>query len=291
MGGLVAKRFILDDLKRNTDSKIKLYISLATPHLGSLIANFAAYLITNSQAADLQALSESSTEMNNEWIQNKHLPKRFYAQGLYDTVVTQQSAIALDKDSQNVIYCDDDHFSIIIPKYKNVLVDALIIELNNFLKDQNIQNIENLDKFSDDGQYDEEVFVLKLMMAHLHATLQTSSKLAFYNAEFTLRKLSSLGVNLNSLEPLYTKIQELYYIEFGKLIAGIHKNSAELFTAVHEKIKEEDKKDLRSIYDSLQSLHKFGMLHQLAGTEDSIWWDKEHNAESFEIFKKSLGKE
>lgn len=290
MGGLIAKRFILDDLKENTDSKVKLYMSLATPHQGSIIANFGKKLIKNVQTKDLAALSESITAMNNEWVQNKNLPKRIYGQGLYDQIVSKESSIALDSDIQKVIYSDDDHFSIIVPETKNVIVDALILELNDFLKQQQIQSIENHEKFSDEGQYDEEIFVLKLIMADIHSSLLSSSKMAFYNAEFTLRKLSSLGVDLKTLEPLYTKIQELYFIEFGELINGVHKNPNELLTAVHKKIREEDIKYLISLHQPLQSLQKFGMLQQLAGNDNSIWWDKTHDENSFELFKKALNK-
>jgi hypothetical protein len=290
MGGLVAKRFLLDDLKKNTDSKVKLYVSLATPHSGSLIANFGKSLINNVQTKDLAALSESITAMNNEWVQNKNLPKRIYGQGMYDMIVPKESSIALDSDSQKIIYSDDTHSSIITPTEKNVIVDALLYELNDFLKEQQIQSIENHEKFNDEGQYDEEIFVLKLIMADIHSSLLSSSKIAFYNAEFTLRKLNSLGVDLNTLEPLYTKIQELYFIEFGELINGTLKDSNELLTAVHKKIREEDKKHLISLHNPLQSLQKFGMLQQLAGKETSIWWDKTHNQNNFEKFKKALNK-
>lgn len=290
MGGLVAKRFILDDLKKNTDSKVKLYVSLATPHSGSIIANYGKLLIKNVQTKDLAALSDSISTMNNEWVQNKNLPTRIYGQGAYDKIVSKESSIALDADSQKVIYSDDDHFSIIVPETKNIIVDALIFELKDFLKQQQIQSIESHEKFSDEGQYDEEIFVLKLIMADIHSTLLSSSKLAFYNAEFTLRKLSSLGVDINTLEPLYTKIQVLYFIEFGELINGTHKNPNELLTAVHKKIREDDKKDLISMHPALKSLQKFGMLQQLAGNDNSIWWDKTHDENNFEEFKKALNK-
>ena len=290
MGGLIAKRYILDDLKKTTDSRVKLYISLATPHSGSIIANFGEKLIKNVQITDLAALGISITQMNNEWVQNKNLPKRLYAQGSYDKIVSPESAIALDADSQKVIYCDDDHFSIITPKIKNVLIDALLAELKIFLKEIKIQNIENHYKFSDDGQYDEEIFVIKIMMAHIQATLLRSGKMAFYNAEFTIRKLSSLGIDLKTLEPTYAKIQELYYIEFGKFINGTHNSPNEFFTAVHERIVEDDKTHLHTLYEPLQSLQKFGMLHQLADIDDSIWWDKNHNKENFDLFKLKLGK-
>lgn len=290
MGGLVAKRFLLDDLKKNTDSKVKLYVSLATPHSGSIIANYGKSLINNVQKNDLAVLSETITTMNNEWVQNKNLPKRIYGQGLYDKIVSKESSIALDADSQSVIYSDDDHFSIIVPKEKNVIVDALILELNNFLKSQQMQSIENHEKFNDEGQYDEEIFVLKLIMADIHSTLLSSSKRAFYNAEFTLRKLRSLGVDINTLEPLYTKIQELYFIEFGNMIKGSHKSPNELLTAVHKKIIEEDKKHLTSLYEPLQSIQKFGMLHQIADKDNDIWWDQKHDKDSFEEFKNALEK-
>lgn len=291
MGGLIAKRFILDDLKKNTDSKVKLYVSLATPHSGSIISNFGKLISKNVQTKDLAALSETISTLNNEWVQNKNLPRRIYGQGAYDKIVSKESSIALDADSQKVIYSDDDHFSIIVPETKNVIVDALILELNNFLKNQKIQSIENHEKFNDQGQYDEEIFVLKLIMADIHSTLLSSSKMAFYNAEFTLRKLKSLGVDINTLEPLYTKIQELYFIEFGEMIKGSHKNPNELLTAVHKKILEEDKKHLTSLYQPLQSIQKFGMLHQLADKDNTIWWDKKHDEISFEEFKKALNRE
>lgn len=285
MGGLVAKRFILDDIKKNSDSRVKLYVSLATPHSGSIIANFGKLLINNVQLNDLSSLSESINVMNSEWVQNKNLPNRIYGQGLYDEIVTKESSIALDSDIQKIIYSDDDHSSIIVPTFRNVIVDALILELNKFLKEQKLQEIKNHDPFFDNGQYDEEIFVLKLFMSDIHETLLNNSKKAFFEAEYVIRKLYSLGENINLLEPLYSKIKELYVIEFGELLAGNHKNSNALLTAVHKKILEEDKKHLISLYSPLQSLQKFGMMQQLADKDEDIWWAKEHNIKTFEEFK------
>lgn len=285
MGGLVAKRFILDDLKKNTDSKVKLYVSLATPHSGSIIANFGKLLINNVQTKDLSALSESISSMNNEWVQNKNLPKRIYGQGAYDKIVSKESSIALDADSQKVIYSDDDHFSIIAPTSRNVIVDALVLELNEFLKEQRVQEIQNHEPFTDSGQYDEEIFVLKLFMADIHNTLLNNSKKAFFEAEYVIKKLYSLGENIKLLAPLYDRIKELYIIEFGKLLAGKHSNSDALLTAIYEKILEEDKKHLVTFYSPLQSLQKFGMMQQLADKNEDIWWAKEHNIKTFEEFK------
>jgi len=47
MGGLIAKKLILEDLKASTTSKIKLYISLATPHSGSNFAILGKAILGN----------------------------------------------------------------------------------------------------------------------------------------------------------------------------------------------------------------------------------------------------
>lgn len=291
MGGLVAKRYILDDIQKNSDSKVKLYVSLATPHLGSIVANFGKTIISNVQVDDLSALSENITLMNHEWIQNKNLPKRIYGQGLYDTIVTKESSVALDADKQKVIYSDDDHFSIILPENKNVIVNALILELNRFLKEQRIQEINNHETFTDSGQYNEEIFVLKLFMADVHETLLNNSKKAFFEADYVIRQLYSLGEDVKLLKPLYDKIRELYIIEFGELLAGKYSNSDALLTGIYRRILEEDKKHLVTLYSPLQSLQKFGMMHQLADKEKDIWWAKEHNLKTFEEFKNTYKNE
>ena len=46
-------------------------------------------------------------------------------------------------------------------------------------------------KFHDMGQYDKEIFVLKLVMAGVHEKLVGSSKETFYNAEYITKYLLS----------------------------------------------------------------------------------------------------
>lgn len=286
MGGLVAKRFILDDIKKNTTSKVKLYISLATPHSGSDLATYGKSIISNCQVKDLAPLSSNINSLNQQWVQCKSLPKRFYAQGLSDDVVPKISGVSLDRDKIEPIYSDDDHFSIIIPDNKDdVIVHALRKELTDFIKNKEIQEIDNKEKFIDEGQYDEEKFVLKLLMADVHDNLVGNSKQAFYSAEFTVRKLNRLGVDVEELTSLYEKVKELFILEFGDLLSGAHINSSSLVTAIHKKIVKEDKNHLKSFYTSLQSFQKFGMLQQLASVDDDIWWAKDNNIKSLEEFK------
>ncbi|WP_053971150.1 ABC-three component system protein [Mangrovimonas sp. ST2L15] len=291
MGGLVGKKYILKDIKRNSISKVKLYISLATPHSGSDLATYGKRIIENCQVSDLAPLSENITKLNAEWVQCKVLPKRFYAQGLSDKVVPPISGISLDRDELEPIYSDDDHFSIIKPDDgSDVIVHALRTEITEFLTQKEIQEIENKEKFIDEGQYDDEIFVLKLLLADVHATLVDSSKEAFYSAEFTIRKLNRLGVEISELESLYQKVKELFILEFGDLLNGTISNSSALVTAIHKRIVKEDKNHLKSLYPSLQSFQKFGMLHQLTSMDDSLWWARENNISTLEEFKKEYKK-
>lgn len=288
MGGLVAKRYILDDIAKNSMTRVKLYVSIATPHLGSNLATYGKAIINNFQIKDLSPLSDSITAMSGEWVQCRRLPKRIYAQGSYDKVVPKVSSVAFDKDSQEIVYCDEDHFSIIAPKGKSVVVDAVVAELHELLKEQAIQSIKNGQRFEDKGQYDEETFVLKMLMADIHKTLMNGSKQAFFNAEFAIRKLNAQGVNIEELNPLYESIKELYVIEFGHFITDKYKTSDELLNAVHEKILAEDKMYLHTLYQPLQALQKFGMLHQLASVDNDVWWNKEDDITSLEEFTKKL---
>lgn len=288
MGGLIAKRYILDDVLKNSTTRVKLYVSLATPHSGSILATYGKSLINNFQIKDLDPLSNSINAMNNEWVHCSQLPRRMYAQGLYDNIVPKVSSVSYDKEIQEIIYCDEDHFSIITPKENSVIVDAVIPELHTILQEQSIQSIKTEKRFVDVGQFDEEIFVLKMLMADIHSTLMNGSKQAFFNAEYAIRSLSAQGVDVRELAPLYEKIKELYIIEFGHFLTGKHSSSDALLNAVHEKIIETDKTYLYSLYNPLQGLQKFGMLHQIASDDKDVWWDKTGNISTLEEFSEKL---
>ena len=291
MGGLVAKRCVLDDIAKNSSTRVKLYVSLATPHNGSDLATIGTALVANIQIKALKPLSQSVTSMGNDWVQCKTLPKRLYAQGSYDVIVPRESSVPFDRETQEVIFCDEDHSSIIVPSTRSIVVDALTKELKEIVKQQKILEIENQESFVDDGRYDEEAFVLKLLMADIHKTLISGTKEAFFQAEFAVRKLDALGVDFGKLIPLYTKLREIYILEFGNYVAGKHSSPDALLTAVHRQIKAEDKTELKTLYTPLQSLQKYGMLHQLADRDTNIWWDKEHDIAKFQDFISKANKQ
>lgn len=288
MGGLVAKRYILNNIKETSTSRVKLYVSIATPHLGSNLALVAKQMIKNVHTKDLEPLSENIASMNDEWVKCNQLPKRLYAQGSYDTIVPKTSSVSFDKDQQEIIYTDHDHLSIIKPEKSSVIVDAIIPELIDIIKKTSIKSIKSEVRFVDNGQYDEEIFVIKMLMADIHKTLMHGSKQAFFYAEFTTRKLNALGVNLSELIPLYEKIKELYIIEFGKLVTNEYKSPDELLSKIHSKIKEEDKIYLTTLHEPLEALQKYGMLHQLASSDDNVWWAKNDNISTLKEFTEKL---
>jgi pimeloyl-ACP methyl ester carboxylesterase len=71
MGGLVAKRYVLDDILKHSTSRVKLYVSLATPHNGSDLATIGNALIENIQIKALKPLAEGVIKMGNEWFNAK----------------------------------------------------------------------------------------------------------------------------------------------------------------------------------------------------------------------------
>ncbi|WP_417888124.1 ABC-three component system protein [Zunongwangia sp.] len=289
MGGLIGKKVILDQISLNGKSIIDLYISLATPHSGSDLANLGKSFFGNKQIKHMTPLDGSITKINNDWIQSNSLPRRFYAVGTSDDIVPKSSAIALDREKQNTIFSDHDHFSIIKPTNEsdNVLL-AVKSEIKKFFKEKETSKDQNSAKFCDEGQYDQEIFVLKLIIADVHETLISASKEAFFSAEFAIRRLHAMGVDINELSALYAKIKEIYSIEFGNLLSGNHLDSNALVTSVHKEILNSDQKYLKTLYEPLEGLQKYGMLQQLAIKDDTIWWARNNNISTLEEFKDKI---
>lgn len=289
MGGLVAKKFIIDDLNKNTSTKVKMYISLATPHSGSDFATLGKKIIQNSQIQDLTPLGKTISDLNDDWIKCNNLPLRFYGQGLSDQVVPMTSSRSYDSEQQKIIYSNDDHFSIIIPdNNEDIIVTAIIDELKKLLLSESTKVLNTPERFVDAGQFDNEAFVLKLLIADIHMVLVNSSKQAFFNAEFVVRKFRALGIDMNFLISIYEKIKELYSIEFAELLTGKYKTSNELINAIHKKILAEDKNYLNTIFPTIEGLHKYGMLHQLSNIDENIWWAKENNIKTMMEFEQKI---
>ncbi|MFJ9383813.1 ABC-three component system protein [Peribacillus sp. NPDC101481] len=294
MGGLVAKSVILDELETEMGEKFKLFISLAVPHSGSNFATIAKSLVRNEQILDLNPLSENVSRLQDEWVKFKDkIPKCLYLYGEYDTIVPKTSAVPVNVEGLSVVPCDDDHTSITKPKSLDTIsLLAVKSELTKLISNNKISTNMEIKEFDDKGQLEDEIFVLKLLMADVHNVLIYDAKQTFFNAEYMRKALVSQSIHLKELESLYAKIRNLYAIVFGKLLSGEIKSSNELVTMVHEHIRREDIATLKSTLPAISYYQKIGMLHQLANNfEKEIWWAINNRPKDIEDFRLNRDKE
>jgi hypothetical protein len=291
MGGLISKSYILNDLLKNEEPKVKLFLSLAVPHKGSNWANIGKKLtFQNPQVIDLQPMSDFLDEVNNDWIQQKNeLPKTVYYYGHYDDIVDEKSAISFQLEEQLKVPCDQDHFNITKPDSKQSVVYQTIKNyLEDYLKDEQFKKDMEPKEFIDDGKLDDEIFVLKLLIADVHNHLIRDSKETFFEAEYTLKALINKGYSINDVQGLYKKIERLYIIYFMKFVNGEIKTSNELVTKIYESIIDKDKAFLEIAIPLIDANKKTGMLNQLANNLDKeIWWAKNHSIMDIDAFRKA----
>lgn len=152
LGGLVAKSLIIEDIKKKSESSIALYISLAVPHKGSNLAVLGKAILGNPQVENLQPLSEKINQLTDDWLTfSEKLPPTVYFQGKYDQIVPNTSSRGLDIRDIEIVYTDDDHFSIVKPIVNNDIVIRAIkyhlSQLFNIPKNKTGLTIENNTEF------------------------------------------------------------------------------------------------------------------------------------------------
>ncbi len=129
--------------------------------------------------------------------------------------------------------------------------------------------------YKDDGEYDNAIFILKLLYAHIHKSIISTAKQCYFNAEYMYRMLTPM--QREKLEELYVKIKHLYSIYFMQLVSGKLKDSDELVNTLHEKIRNDDKlivqcDEFKEVMTFINEIHKTGMLHQLADRDEEVVW-------------------
>jgi hypothetical protein len=280
MGGLISKSYILNEIKENGNTQVKLFLSLAVPHSGTNLATLAQLInIKNIQVSDLAPLTDTTSKLTRDWINSEH-PKTIYFIGQYDEVVEKVSAIAFDANKPDIVNCDESHTSISKPESTTDLVyvstQKILLE---FLEQQNLFKNMTVKKYNDDGRYNEELFVVKLIVADIDKTLINGAKQQFFNAEYVTKILNKKQADC--LEELYAKIKDLYFLYYGKYISNKIEGSNALITSIHEKIREDTQLNISSeeykkLFSKLDYMHKTGMLHQLANQEkEEIFWKKD----------------
>lgn len=280
MGGLVTKSFIIKDIQENIPSKVKLFVSLAVPHLGADLATYGNLFSNNLQIEDLKPLNSFIHEINDAWLKTSIRPVTKYFYGVHDAVVIKTSAAPMSNEKSDIISVDENHTSISKPEGENstTLVAVKQIILGYQTEDPGMSHLQH-QHLEDSKTYDNELFVLKLIFADIHQPTVRDAKEVFLNAEYIRKKLSS-DSDQKRLADLYEKIRTIYKISYTKYLHDGIQNSGLLLADVHENIVKEDKAFLGSLVPYISAIHKQGMLHQLANSkENDIWWSKETNIE------------
>lgn len=283
MGGLVAKNSILNYV--NTNSKLKLFISLAVPHLGSDLANYGEFISSNIQMKELQPLSNEIINLQSQWLKSTSLPVSKYYIGAYEGVVNNNSAVPLNTDKKDIVHVNENHRSICKPKDENnIVISSVSVILKEFLKNDSVDDIDY--DFTVDSQYDNEYFVLKLLIADVHESSIKDSKKHFYYSE-VIRKIFTSKQDKITLKQMYARIESLYSDIYGLYTSGKISTSTELVSAVHQKIIAEDKLFLKSVLEKIDGLHKKGMIHQLANDmqKDIFWLNEKSTEDELNKFK------
>ncbi|MCW8196041.1 hypothetical protein F6455_14705 [Proteobacteria bacterium 005FR1] len=276
MGGLVTKSAITQDIEEKKPSKIKLFVSLAVPHQGAEAATYAKLISDNLQIEGLSPLNEFIHKVNDRWLKTTLRPTTKYFYGVHDEVVNKTSAVPVDKENSDVIPVDEDHTSITKPDgaSNTTFVAVKQVILDSEKADPGMSRLE-IKQLEDEEEFDDELFVLKLISAGIHNSTIRESKEAFLNAEY-VRKVFSGSADQKRLSELYTKIRKIYQNSFSKYVHNGIPSSGLLLWDVHDTIIREDKGFLDTFILFINAIHKQGMLHQLANSEDeNIWWVKD----------------
>lgn len=272
MGGIIAKKTILD-FAENGNSKIKLFLSLAVPHLGSSLADYAGFISSNIQIKHLKPFQEESMTLLEKWNKSSVLPTTKYYAGVYERVVNPYSAIPPHTHENDKIKVDENHITIAKPKdEKNIVIVSTLKFLKDFLKNTKADDIDYEKIISE--EYNDEYFVLKLIIAGIHSHFIEDSKKHFYYSE-EIRKIFTSSSDRKVLQELYAKIESIYKNLYGDLLIQKISSSDELVNEIHKKITEEDQELLQTSLSKINFLHKKGMIHQLANDlAKKIYWDE-----------------
>lgn len=288
MGGLIAKACVIEDILRYDESKVKLILSFAVPHLGSDIATYGSLFSGNLQTKDMAPLGKFLPAQNNQWLRLDHKPSIKYFYGTYDDVVRKESAIGTDVVLQDVIACDDNHLSICKPAgIDSTAIVATLEFLRGFIADLPCQSLE-FHKLDSETQFSDEYFALKLIVAGVHAATIKHSKEHFLNAEYA-RKFFGSSSDQKKLADLYLKIRTVYQDCYDVHASMDDSSAGKLVAEVHQKIVSEDSGYLKSALPLIQALHKKGMLHQLANDmSDDVWWSDARSVDTLNSMKSEV---
>ena len=119
MGGLVARKYIINETIAGRRHKVKRAIYFGTPHRGSALAGIADLISFNHrQLKQLCRNSEFLTELNTNWARlniDQQIVKKLVIGG-QDRIVDQASAQFEDGDDNLAVCPSKDHKGLVKPK-------------------------------------------------------------------------------------------------------------------------------------------------------------------------------
>ncbi len=277
MGGLITKSLISNEIREVGHTKIKLFISLAVPHQGAELSVFGGLISSNLQIDNLNPVNSFINTLNQRWVDLEYKPATKYFYGSYDSIVTKYSAVAIDKIEKDIIPVTEDHNSISKPETASSIVYLAVVqfieEAHRYMTLEEVGYQKPL--LTED--FNDEMFVIKLIIANIVNATKDHAIELFFNAEYATRLFKS-SHDRKQFEKLYDNIRQLYKDSYDRYLADPAINPGILLSQVHTKITEQDSALLKSMIPTLQSYHKKGMLHQLANRPDSdIWWSQERD--------------
>ena len=274
MGGLISKKFILDLIDgeyEEIESKVVGYISIASPHKGALAATILGPI--NINAKELTPLNSDINEINERWIEKyEDLPYSFYMIAKNDEYVTEVSSVPSSSKSKfKTVYLDDDHNSICKPE-SNKSRNYKVVEKFLLNTHDKIEQLDTLKKTynAQEHSYDNEIFVVKMILAQIEISLVDDAKESFFHADLAIK--SAPKKDREIFEQLKTQIFSMY-LTYSSCSNG--KSNSEIVKDIHSKIIELDRTSLSCAVQYINFLHKKGFLHQEANHMDlKINWCK-----------------
>lgn len=114
----------------------------------------------------------------------------------------------MDSERHNSIAVNEGHSSICKPENSS---STVFVAVKQFIQQINLEAPKKIcvERFSDDKQYDNEYFVLKMIVADIHQDIALHAKEYYYNAELA-RNIFTSDYDRKQLGHLYSKIREIY---------------------------------------------------------------------------------
>lgn len=273
MGGIIAKEYILE---ANQDNKIKICFFLASPQQGSDYALVSKLPGTSKVMEDLTPNSTQILETNQRWINADNLPKTFYIEGNHDVYVDEKSSYNYENKSriENIDYkyikTMDNHTSISKPTKDSEVYKIVEREI---IRNINVDIFQEEKPYEEKNQYDEMIFVVKMIAAQVVKQTIDLSKMSYYHFDLAYRELTTS--DKKKLAKYSDLIKGLYLAKYTLFKTGKIKDSTELILEIREELLKFDKEYYHFEHDLIKHFEKFGLLHSLANREETIIWKKE----------------